>query len=115
MVQLMNITHFTCSLKKLNLSLRSHRKSINLSADNFKKVLELSGSMPEPAIWSGDTGQRTHCLESCRLITTCMVTWMYNVRLQAPKLARKFEIEHWCACGVDGQAVGVWSRDCQIF
>ena len=36
-----------------------------------------------------------------------MVTWMYNNRLQAPKLARKCEIKHWYACGTDGQAVGV--------
>ena len=24
---------------------------------------------------------------------------MYNIRLQAPKLARKCEIKHWYACG----------------
>ena len=28
-------------------------KTSNLSADNFKKVLDLDGSTPEPAIWSG--------------------------------------------------------------
>ena len=39
---------------------------------------------------------------------------MYNIRLQAPKLARKCEIKHWYACGADGQAIGVRSRDCQI-
>ena len=33
---------------------------------------------------------------------------MYNIRLQAPKLARKCEIKHWYACGADGQKVG-WS------
>ena len=33
-------------------------KTSNLSADNFKKVLDLDGSTPEPAIRSGDTGQR---------------------------------------------------------
>ena len=33
---------------------------------------------------------------------------MYNIRLQASKLARKWEIKHWYACGVDGRKVG-WS------
>ena len=33
---------------------------------------------------------------------------MYNIRLQAPKLARKCEIKHWYACGADGQKGG-WS------
>ena len=33
---------------------------------------------------------------------------MYNIRLQAPKLARKCEIKHWYACGANGQKVG-WS------
>ena len=42
---------------------------------------------------------------------------MYNIRLQAPKLARKCEIKRWYACGVDvrteGRVVCVRSRDCQ--
>ena len=33
---------------------------------------------------------------------------MYNIRLQAPILARKCEIKHWYACGADGRKVG-WS------
>ena len=33
---------------------------------------------------------------------------MYNIRLQAPKLANKCEIKHWYACGADGRKVG-WS------
>ena len=33
---------------------------------------------------------------------------MYNIRLQAPKLARKGEIKHRYACGADGRQVG-WS------
>ena len=67
-----------------------------------KKTLELSGSIPEPAIGSGDTGQQKHYFDSCQLIKT----WMYNIRLQAPKLARKCEIKH--ICGADGRNVG-WS------
>ena len=47
-------------------------KASNLSADNFKKVLELDGSTTEPAIQSGDTGQRTPCFDSCQMITTLM-------------------------------------------
>ena len=31
---------------------------------------------------------------------------MYNIRLQASKLARKCEIKHWHACGADGRKVG---------
>ena len=79
-------------------------KSINLSADTLKKTLELSGSIPEPAIRSGDTGQQKHYFDSYQLIKT----WMYNIRLQAPKLARKCNIKHWYACGADEQKVG-WS------
>ena len=75
-----------------------------MSANNLKKTLELSGSIPEPAIRSGDTGQQIYCFDSCQLIKT----WMYNIRLQASKLARKWEIKHWYACGVDGRKVG-WS------
>ena len=33
---------------------------------------------------------------------------MYNIRLQAPKLARKGEIKDWYAYGADGRKVG-WS------
>ena len=44
----------------------------NFSADNFKKVLDLDGSTPEPAIRSSDTGQRIPCFDSCQLITTLM-------------------------------------------
>ena len=36
-----------------------------------------------------------------------MVTCMYNIRLQAPKLARKCEVEHWHDCGAGSQAIGV--------
>ena len=47
-------------------------KTVNLSADNFKKILDLDGSTPEPAIRSIDTGQRISCFDSCQLITTLM-------------------------------------------
>ena len=77
-------------------------KSSNLSADTFKILLELRGSIPEPAIRSGDTGKQKHCFDSCQLIKTLM----YNIRLQAPKLARKCEIKHWYTCGADGWKVG---------
>ena len=59
-----------------------HLRSSNLSANIFKILLELRGSIPEPAIRSGDTGQQKHYFHSGQLIKT----WMYNIRLQAPKL-----------------------------
>ena len=89
--------------KKLNLSLRSFEK-YQLVSGYLQKTFELSGSIPEPSIRSGDTGQQKHYFDSCQL----MKTWMYNIRLQAPKLARKCEITHWYACGEDGRKVG-WS------
>ena len=80
-------------------------KSSKLPEDNFKKSLELSGSIPEPAIRSGDTGQQKHYFDSCQFIKT----GMYNIKLQAPKLvARKCEIKHWYARGADGRKIG-WS------
>ena len=42
------------SLEKINLSLRSFETG-NLSADNFKKILDLDTSTFEPAVRSGDT------------------------------------------------------------
>ena len=56
----------------MNLSLRSFEKLAKLSADNFKKVLNLDGSTPESEIQSGETGQRIPCFDSSQLITTLM-------------------------------------------
>ena len=36
------------------------------------------------------------CFDSCQLTTT----WMWNIKLQDPKLARKCTISHWFPCGV---------------
>ena len=38
------------------------------------KILDLDGSTPEPAIRSGDTGQRIPCFDSCQLMTTMTCT-----------------------------------------
>ena len=65
-------------------------------------ILDLNGSIPEPTIQSGGTGRQIPCFDSCQLITT----WMCNIRLQAPKLARKCEIKHWFPCGADGRLGG---------
>ena len=71
----------------------------NFSADNFKNILDLDGSSPEPAIRSGDTGRRIPCFDSCQLITTLMCNqW-------ASKVARKCESKHWYACGANGRSV----------
>ena len=59
------------SLEKIDWSLRSFETG-NLSADNFKKVLDLDGSTLESAVRSGDTGQRISCDDSYQLITTLM-------------------------------------------
>lgn len=41
------------------------------------------------------------------LVSGCQLTktWMCNIRLQPPTLARKYEISHWLPCGVDGRPV----------
>ena len=75
-------------------------KTSNLSADNFKKILDLDGSTPEPAIRSGDTGQPIPCFDSCQLVTTLISNqW-------APKVARKCESKRWYACSADGRSGG---------
>ena len=99
-VLLMDMTYFICILKKFNLSLRSFEK-YELVGGYLQKNTQ---TQPEPAIRSGDTGQQKHYFDSCQLIKT----WMYNVRLQAPKLARKCENKHWYVCGADRRKVG-WS------
>ena len=99
-----DMTYFIWILKKNCTWACDHLKSSSLSADTFKKAHELSGWIPEPAIRLGDTGQQKHYFDSRWLIKT----WMYNIRLHAPKLARKCEIKHWYACGADGRKVG-WS------
>ena len=46
---------------------------------------------------------RNSCFDSCQLIKT----WMYNIMMQAPKLARKCEIKHSYACvRTDGRSGG---------
>ena len=74
-------------------------KTSNSSADNYKKILDLDGSTPEPAIRSGDIGHRIPCFDSCQLIITLMCNqW-------APKEARMCESKHWYAGGADGRSL----------
>ena len=89
---------------KNKLDLRSFETG-NLSADNFKKILDLDGSTLKPAVWSGDTGQR--CPD-------WQLSVDHNIDVQlvfswATKLARKCESKHWfpCVCGrtVSGRSV----------
>ena len=47
-------------------------KTSNLSQENFKKLLDLDGSTPEPAIRSSETGQQVPCFDSCQLVKTLM-------------------------------------------
>ena len=84
-------------------------KTSNLSADNFnfKKILNLDVSTPEPAIQSGDTGRWIPCFDSCQLITTlmCNICAISVFLCSQIKLARKCEIEHWYSCGADRHSV----------
>ena len=50
--------HISYELKKKKLTAYDHLKTSNLSADNFKKMVDLDGLRPEPAIRTGDTGQQ---------------------------------------------------------
>ena len=68
--QNMNTTYFICNWTWAC----DHLKSSNLSADNFKKTLELSGSIPEPAIRSCDTGQQIHYFDSCQSKHGCTIS-----------------------------------------
>ena len=71
-------------------------KTNKLSADNFKKILDLDGSTPELAIRSGDTGQLS--IDE-NIDVQSPFSW-------APNVTRKCESKHWYACGADGRSVG---------
>ena len=72
-----------------------HLKTSKLSADNFKIILDLDGSTPEPAIRSGDTGQRDPVLTAVNWSQHwCAICVQYQSSC-SPKLARKCGIEHW--------------------
>ena len=63
------------SLEKINLSPRSFETG-NLSADNVKNAVPRWVDTWD-AVWSGDTGQRIPCFESCQLITNwCAVSFL---------------------------------------
>ena len=100
-VLLMNTTYFICILKKLNLSLRSFEK-YQLVSGYLQKNTRTQWVDTWARDMIRDTGQQKHYFDSCQLIKT----WMYNIRLQAPKLARKCESKHCYACGADRQKVG---------
>ena len=72
-----NTTHFIWIIGKNRLE-PAISETINLSADNFKKVLDFDGSTLEPAVRSGDTGQWISCFDSCQLITTLMCNMQYQ-------------------------------------
>ena len=103
-------------LEKINSSLRSFETG-NLSTDNCKKVLDLDGSTLDPAVRSGDTGQRIPCFDSCQLITTLMCNYF------SPGLPNSLEsVRVNIGCPVvrtDGRSFvrsfGVRSRHYQIF
>ena len=93
-------------------------KTSNLSADNFKKILDLTGSTPEPAIRSGDTGQRIPCFESCQVsidhnmdVQCVQYQSSFATKLESVRLNIGSPVVR-----TDGRAAGgVRSRDYQIF
>ena len=104
------------SMEKINLSLRSFETG-NLSTDNLKKRLDLDGSILEPAVRSGDTGQRIPCFDSCQLITTLMCNYFFPGLLN---LLDSVRVNIGCpVVRTDGRSFvrsfGVRSRDYQIF
>ena len=111
---------FSCQSKQVSrCMLHKFSAWTNLSADNLKKILDLKGSTP---VRSGDTGQRISCFDSCQLVTTLMC----NMRAISVFLCSQTSYKVWdwtlvvLWCGrtvsqADGRAVGVRSRDYQIF
>ena len=102
-VLLMNTTYFIFILKKFNLSLPS-----------FEKYQLVSGYLQKNTrtqwvdTWARDTVMRYWSAETLFWQLSINQNMDYNIRLQAPKLARKCEIKHWYACGADRRKVW-WS------
>ena len=74
-------------------------KTSNLSADNFKKILDLDGSTPEPAIWSV-------ILVSRYPVLTAVIDVKYMCEISVflcSQTRQKVRIEHGLPCGADGQ------------
>ena len=92
--------HNSYESKILNLT-RNHLKTSNLSADNFKKIVDLDVRSGQVILVSGypvltAVNWSQHW---------CAICLQYQSSC-APKLARKCEIEHWLPCGADGRAGG---------
>ena len=70
------------------------------------------GSTPEPAIRSGDSGQRIPCFDRCQLMTTLMCN---QLSPGLPKLLESVRVNIGMpVVRTDGRSVGR-SRDYQIF
>ena len=65
-------------------------KTSTLSADNFKKISDLDGSKPEPAIRSSDTGQQDTLFWQLSIDHNIDVQYVYQFSC-APKLAKKYD------------------------
>ena len=82
--------------KKIKLEPAIIWKLVTCQRITSKKILDLYGSTPEPAIRPSDTGQRIPFFHSCQLITTLMSNGCVHDQFScALKLARKNEIKHW--------------------
>ena len=90
-VPVISTTYFLC-IKRNWTSACNHLKTSNLSAGNFKKILDLDWLIPEPAIRSGDTGQWIPWLQHGCAISGCRP----SNKLDSVKL------NIWLACGANG-------------
>ena len=76
-----------CILKNWTWSW-SHLKTSNLLVNNFKQILDLDGSIPEPVIKSGDT---CHWIPSLAAVILSQHGCAISGYTWAPKLARRCE------------------------
>ena len=117
-VRYINTTYFIRVWEKNYNWACDHFKTSNCSTDNFKKILDLDGWTPEPAIRSGDTGQRISCFDSCQLITILICNMCTISVFLCSQTCQK--VWGWTlVCLSCGRTVvrsfGVRSRDYQIF
>ena len=83
----------------------------NLSADNFKKIVDLNELIPESVIGSGGTGQWIPCFDSCQT-SQLITTWISNIRLHLGFQTMTFNIG-FPVVQMDGRS-GSWSGYSQV-
>ena len=97
-----NIFHMNS--KRKNLQPAIIWKLVTCQRITSKKMVDLDGLTPEPAIRTGDTGQQIPFFVNWSQ-HWCAIWVQYQFSC-VPKLARKREIENWIPCGAeDARAV----------